>query len=156
MQISTTSPARSAKPLCVSSTLSCSSQISIYGVPQKQFGQQKWARNYSSLIPREKAAARAFRTISIGLRTEEGCVRSYAESFYSAGLTEGRSGPSPVTTKARMVPYWPIHEIDVVRAEGIEPSRPCGLRIFLPLRLSPTRRGRVRGLDYPFTIPRRI
>ena len=27
----------------------------------------------------------------------------------------------------------------VVRAEGIEPSRPCGLRIFIPLRLSPPR-----------------
>jgi hypothetical protein len=27
----------------------------------------------------------------------------------------------------------------MVRAEGIEPSRPCGLRIFLPLRLSPPR-----------------
>jgi len=26
-----------------------------------------------------------------------------------------------------------------VRAEGIEPSRPCGLRIFVPLRLSPPR-----------------
>jgi len=42
----------------------------------------------------------------------------------------------------------------VVRAEGIEPSRPCGLRIFVPLRLSPPRQRRVRGLDYPFTLPR--
>ena len=47
-------------------------------------------------------------------------------------------------------------EVCVVRAEGIEPSRPCGLRIFVPLRLSPTRQGRVRGLDYPFTIPREV
>jgi hypothetical protein len=44
----------------------------------------------------------------------------------------------------------------VVRAEGIEPSRPCGLRIFVPLRLSPTRQRRVRGLDYTFTIPVRV
>jgi hypothetical protein len=28
----------------------------------------------------------------------------------------------------------------VVRAEGIEPTRPCGLRIFIPLRLSPPRK----------------
>jgi hypothetical protein len=41
----------------------------------------------------------------------------------------------------------------MVRAEGIEPSRPCGLRIFIPLRLSPPRQQRVRGLDYTFTIP---
>ena len=41
----------------------------------------------------------------------------------------------------------------MVRAEGIEPSRPCGLRIFVPLPLSPPRQGRVRGLDYTFTIP---
>lgn len=41
----------------------------------------------------------------------------------------------------------------VVRAEGIEPTRPCGLRIFVPLRLSPPRQRRVRGLDYTFTIP---
>src|ERR1035438_5848276 len=54
---------------------------------------------------------------------------------------------------ARMVPSWPPEEAVVVRAEGIEPSRPCGLRIFLPLRLSPPRQRRVRGLDYPFTIP---
>jgi len=44
-------------------------------------------------------------------------------------------------------------EADMVRAEGIEPSRPCGLRIFVPLRLSPPR-WRVRGLDYTFTVPR--
>jgi hypothetical protein len=30
--------------------------------------------------------------------------------------------------------------------EGIEPSRPCGLRIFIPFRLSPPRQRRVRGL----------
>lgn len=46
-----------------------------------------------------------------------------------------------------------IMESYLVRAEGIEPSRPCGLRIFIPLRLSPPRQGRVRGLDYPFTVP---
>jgi hypothetical protein len=40
-----------------------------------------------------------------------------------------------------------------VRAEGIEPSRPCGLGIFLPLRLSSPRQRRVRGLDYTFTVP---
>ena len=28
----------------------------------------------------------------------------------------------------------------MVRAEGIEPTRPCGLRIFIPLRLSPPRK----------------
>jgi hypothetical protein len=51
----------------------------------------------------------------------------------------------------------------VVRAEGVEPTQPCGQRIFLPLRLSPpspkSALGRfveVRGLDYPFTLPRKI
>jgi hypothetical protein len=42
----------------------------------------------------------------------------------------------------------------MMRAEGIEPSRPYGLRIFVPLRLSPPRQRWVRGLDYTFTIPR--
>jgi len=49
----------------------------------------------------------------------------------------------------------------VVRAEGVEPTQPCGQRIFLPLRLSPPspkdalgRRVEVWGLDYPFTVPR--
>ena len=31
------------------------------------------------------------------------------------------------------------HTVILVRAEGLEPSQPCGLRIFLPLRLSPPR-----------------
>ena len=42
----------------------------------------------------------------------------------------------------------------LVRAGGLEPPRPVqGLRIFVPLRLSPPRQRRVRGLDYPFTMP---
>ena len=41
----------------------------------------------------------------------------------------------------------------MVRAAGIEPARPFGLRIFIPLRLSPpSQRGDVCGLDYPFTV----
>ena len=39
-----------------------------------------------------------------------------------------------------MVPSWPAWKAGVVRAEGIEPTRPCGLRIFIPLRLSPPRK----------------
>ncbi len=49
----------------------------------------------------------------------------------------------------------------MVRAEGVEPTQPCGQRIFLPLRLSPPsptsalgRSVKVWGLDYPFTVPR--
>ena len=38
-----------------------------------------------------------------------------------------------------MAPSWPTWKPGMVRAEGIEPSWPCGLRIFLPLRLSPPR-----------------
>ena len=65
----------------------------------------------------------------------------------------GRSGPAK---HARMVPSWPVWRPCVLRAEGIEPSRPFGLRIFVPLRLSPTRQRRVRGLDYTFTVPRAV
>src|ERR1700686_5126628 len=42
-----------------------------------------------------------------------------------------------------------------VPAEGVEPTRPCDQRIFIPLRLSPPPSG-VRGPDYPFTVPRKI
>jgi len=67
---------------------------------------------------------------------------SRAESGFSPAVATCQDGPILVEIEER-----------VVRAEGIEPSRPCGLRIFVPLRLSPTRQRRVRGLDYPFTIP---
>ena len=54
------------------------------------------------------------------------------------------------------------NQVKLVRAEGLEPSRPCEQRIFLPLRLSPPsfeKRPKdafvkVWGLDYPFTMPR--
>jgi hypothetical protein len=85
-------------------------------------------------------------------RLKERSIRSYAEASFTAVLSEGRSGPS----LAKNTPGWfhpgPLSK-RVVRAEGIEPSRPCGLRIFIPLRLSPPRLGQVRGLDYTFTIP---
>ena len=50
----------------------------------------------------------------------------------------------------------------LVPAEGVEPTRPCDQRIFLPLRLSPPSAGavghavKVWGLDYPFTLPRKF
>ena len=51
----------------------------------------------------------------------------------------------------------------LVRAEGVEPTQPCGQRIFLPLRFSPPstksalrRSVKLWGLDYPFTVPRRL
>jgi len=64
------------------------------------------------------------------------------------------ASPRGTRTKSTKKYFILTHVLsDVVRAEGIEPSRPCGLRIFIPLRLSPPRQRRVRGLDYPFTIP---
>jgi hypothetical protein len=55
----------------------------------------------------------------------------------------------PAPEHARIVPFWPPHEEDVVRAEEIEPSRHCGQRIFIPLRVSPPAEG---GLE-TWTIP---
>ncbi len=59
------------------------------------------------------------------------------------------------------MPGRSLPEQIVVRAEGVEPTQPCGQRIFLPLRLSPPspkdalgRSVKVWGLDYPFTVPR--
>ena len=52
-----------------------------------------------------------------------------------------------------MVPSWPKH-VRVVRAGGLEPPRPvrvCGFSYHFGFRRLATR---VRGLDYPFTIPR--
>ena len=43
----------------------------------------------------------------------------------------------------------------MVRAEGIEPSRPCGLRIFIPLRLSPPRMCRFVVWTIPSPFPKR-
>jgi hypothetical protein len=47
---------------------------------------------------------------------------------------------------------------DLVRAGGLEPPRGCPQRIFVPataFAAPPSRtRRRVRGLDYPFTLPR--
>jgi hypothetical protein len=71
-----------------------------------------------------------------------------------AVLSAGRSGPSPAKT-CQDGSILAARKAGMVRAEGIEPSRPCGLRIFIPLRLSPPRQVRVRGLDYTFTIPTR-
>lgn len=54
---------------------------------------------------------------------------------------------------ARMVPSWPKH-VRVVRAWGLEPPRPvrvCGFSYHFGFRRPAVR---VRGLDYPFTIPR--
>ena len=54
---------------------------------------------------------------------------------------------------ARMVPSWPKH-VRVVRAGGLEPPRPvrvCGFSYHFGFRRLARR---VRGLDYPFTIPR--
>jgi hypothetical protein len=53
-----------------------------------------------------------------------------------------------------MVPSWPTSEEGVVRAGGLEPPRPvrvCGFSYHFGFRRPATR---VRGLDYPFTIPR--
>ena len=47
---------------------------------------------------------------------------------YGTGPVPGRRGPVPAPKHARMVPSWLLNS-GVVRAEGIEPSRPCGLRI---------------------------
>ena len=59
---------------------------------------------------------------------------------YGASPVPGQSGPVPAPKHARMVPSWPAWKAGVVRAEGIEPTRPCGRRIFIPLRLSPPRK----------------
>ena len=50
--------------------------------------------------------------------------------------------PSQAPGRDHSGPLFPAREqqIELVRAEGIEPSRPCGLRIFIPLRLSPPRK----------------
>ncbi len=63
-----------------------------------------------------------------------------------------KRGPS-AQSGARMVPSWPKH-VRVVRAGGLEPPRPvrvCGFSYHFGFRRLATR---VRGLDYPFTIPR--
>jgi hypothetical protein len=77
------------------------------------------------------------------------CIRSYSEAPYSAGLS-GPKRPSPV-------PGW-FHaaqkHVRVVRAGGLEPPRPvrvCGFSYHFGFRRLARR---VRGLDYPFTIPR--
>jgi len=50
----------------------------------------------------------------------------------------------------------------MVPAEGVEPTRPCEQRIFLPLRLSPPSPDamwhavEVWGLDYPFTLSQKF
>ena len=48
-------------------------------------------------------------------------------------------------------------KMPVVRAEGLEPSRAFAQRIFVPATAfaAPAVRGRVCGLDYPFTLSRR-
>jgi len=69
------------------------------------------------------------------------------------GPVPGRDGPVPAPKHARMVPSWPKH-VRVVRAGGLEPPRPvrvCGFSYHFGFRRPATR---VRGLDYPFTIPR--
>lgn len=51
---------------------------------------------------------------------------------------------------------WIGSLVKVVRAEGLEPSRPKDNGFSYPLRLSPPPAG-VWGLDYPFTLaPRRV
>jgi hypothetical protein len=62
----------------------------------------------------------------------------------------GPKRPSPVP---RMVPSWTKH-VRVVRAGGLEPPRPvrvCGFSYHFGFHRPAMR---VRGLDYPFTIPR--
>jgi hypothetical protein len=48
-------------------------------------------------------------------------------------------------------------KMQVVRAEGLEPSRAFAQRIFVPAAAfaTPAVRGRVCGLDYPFALSRR-
>lgn len=81
-----------------------------------------------------------------------------------------RDGPKPsgmVSATGPPCPGWPFagcakrpvpallwRTENMVRAAGIEPARAYAQRIFIPLRLSPPPVG-VRGLDYPFTVPRR-
>ena len=79
-------------------------------------------------------------------------IRSYAERAQAAA----QAGPAAPVRQGKRQDGSILAEIQgycLVRAEGIEPSRPRGLRFFVPLRLSPPRQGRVRGLDYTFTIP---
>jgi hypothetical protein len=85
-------------------------------------------------------------------RSPQRALHTFVCKYALQSRTERGQRPQSGRSNARMVPSW-LRLRCVVRAEGIEPSRPCGLRIFIPLRLSPPRQGRVRGLDYPFTVP---
>ena len=94
--------------------------------------------------------------VSLILRGRRGlCIFNSARnaeiesSFRNKGMNGEQTGSILINMVGRKM----------VRAEGVEPTQPCGQRIFLPLRLSPPsaaqeRSAKVWGLDYPFTVPR--
>ena len=74
----------------------------------------------------------------------------------ATGPVPGRSGPVPAPKHARMVPSWPTVGSGVWCGRGdLNPHdlfRVCGFSYHFGFRRLATR---VRGLDYPFTIPRK-
>jgi hypothetical protein len=76
------------------------------------------------------------------------------QAFFSAGPVPGQNGPVPAPKDVRMVPSWPTQGEGWCGRGDLNPHDLLGSADFHTTSAFAAPQVRVRGLDYPFTIPR--